>query len=100
GGPRPAEPARLGVAALVPVELEGDGAVPVEPEPAQRALDLLHRLRHLPARVRVLDPQQALAPAPAREEPVEEESAHAADVQETGRARSHTDADTHAAILE
>src|SRR5205814_5059441 len=42
------------------VELEGDGAVPVDPEPAQRVLDLLHRLGDLAARVRVLDPGQLL----------------------------------------
>ena len=35
------------------------GAVPVDPEPAQRALDLLDRLGNLAARVGVLDPEQA-----------------------------------------
>ena len=81
------------VARLVhPVELEGDRPVPVDPEPAQRLLDLLDRLGDLAARVGVLDPQQALAALLAREQPVEEERAHAADVEEAGRARSHADA--------
>ena len=68
-------------------------AVPVEPEPAQRVLDLLDRLRDLAARVGVLDAEPELAAVVAREEPVEEERAHAADVEEAGRARSHADAD-------
>ena len=89
------EAARLLLAALDPVELEGRLAVPVDPEPAQRPLDLLDRLRDLAARVGVLDPQQALAAAPAREQPVEEEGADAADVEEAGRARRHADADAH-----
>ena len=79
----------------MPVELEGHRPVPVDPEPAQRLLDLLDRLRDLAARVGVLDPQQALAALLAREQPVEEERAHAADVQEAGRAdgamRTRTD---------
>src|SRR5205085_1026383 len=87
------EPSRLGLAALEPVELEGDRPVPLDPEPAQRVLDLLHRLGDLAARVGVLDPEQALAAVAAREEPVEEEGAHPADVQEPGRARRHADAD-------
>ena len=68
------------------VELERRLAVPLDAEPAQRALDLRDRLLDLAARVRVLDPEQALAPGPAREEPVEEERADAADVEEPGRA--------------
>ena len=79
------------------VELEVHGPVPVDPEPAQRLLDLLDRLRDLAARVGVLDPQQALAALLPREEPVEEERAHAADVEEAGRARCHADADGHRA---
>ena len=80
-------------AALGAVELEARLAVPLDPEPAQRLLDLPHRLGHLAARVGVLDPQQALAALAAREEPVEEERAHASDVEEAGRARCHADAD-------
>ena len=73
------------------------GAVPVDPEPAQRLLDLVDRLGDLAARVGVLDPQAALAALLAREQPVEEERANAADVEEAGRARSHADADGHRA---
>src|SRR5262249_17378231 len=43
-----------------------------------------------------LDPQEALACAAAREQPVEQEGADPADVQEPGRARGHADADAHA----
>src|SRR5205823_997161 len=50
-----------------PVELERHLAVPVETEPAERLLDLVGRLRHLAARVRVLDPEQKLAALMARE---------------------------------
>jgi hypothetical protein len=87
------------MAALHRVELKGDRPVPVDPEPLQRALDLLGRLGDLAADVRVLDPQQALAPAPAREEPVEEKGAYSADVQEAGRTRGHADADAHVASV-
>ena len=74
-------------------------AVPVDPEPDQRVLDLIDRLGHLAARVGVLDPQQDLAALLAREEPVEEERADAADVEEAGGARSHADADAHRASI-
>ena len=66
------------------------------PSQSERALDLLRRLDDLAARVGVLDPQQALAAATAREQPVEEERVHAADVEETRRRRRHADADAHA----
>ena len=75
------------------VELERDRPVPVDPEPAQRLLDLLGGGLDLAARVGVLDPQQELAALVPGEQPVEEEGAHAADVEEAGRARSHADAD-------
>ena len=58
------EPRRLGATALGAVELEVRRAVPFDPEPAQRALDLLDRLLDLAARVGVLDPQEALPPRP------------------------------------
>src|SRR5207248_2364648 len=90
----------LGPAALHPVELEGDGTVPVQAEPAQRLLDLLHRLRDLAARVRVLDPEPELAALVPREEPVEEGGVDAADVQEACRARGHANADGHASIVD
>ena len=82
-------------AVVEPVELERHRPVPVEPEPAQRVLDLVDGLGDLAARVRVLDAQPELAAVVPREEPVEEERAHAADVEEAGRARSHADADGH-----
>ena len=49
--------------------------------------------------VGVLDPQAALAAELAGEQPVEEEGAHAADVEEAGRARSHANADAHRAPI-
>src|SRR5262249_62210895 len=61
------QPARELRAVLQAVELQRDVAVPVEPEPAQRILDLLRRLRHLAARGRVLDPQLELPALLARE---------------------------------
>jgi hypothetical protein len=91
------EAPRLLLAPLEAVELEGHVTVPVDPEPGERARDLLHRLGHLAVRVGVLDPEQALTAAPAREEPVEEERADAADVEEAGRARGHADSDGHRA---
>ena len=89
------EPRRELAAALHGVELVGDLAVPVEPEPAQRLLDLLDGRRDLAARVGVLDPEQALAAGAPREEPVELEGVHAADVEEAGRARGHANANGH-----
>ena len=65
------------------------------PSQRERVLDLVDRLRDLAARVGVLDPKPELAALVAREEPVEEERADAADVEEAGRARSHADADGH-----
>ena len=81
------------------VELELHVAVPVEPEPPQRALDLLDGLRHLAARVGVLDPEQELALLVSRKEPVEERSANTSDVEEAGRAGCKPDADGHAVIV-
>ncbi len=87
------EPLRDLAAALHRVQLEADVAVPVEAEPAQRALDLLDGLGHLAARVRVLDPQEDLAAVLTSEQPVEEEGAHAADVEVAGGRGRHADAD-------
>ena len=93
----PAEALRV----LHPVELEADRSVPVDPEPGERALDLLGRLGHLAARVRVLDPQEGLAALRSGEQPVEEERADAPDVEQAGGARSHADADgrSHGTIV-
>ena len=66
--------------------------VPVEPEPPQ-ALD--DPRDHVPGRslgVRVLDAQDERAAMAAREEPVEERRARAADVQITGRRRREANA--------
>ena len=90
------EPLRVGAHLVHPVELEGDRAVPVDPEPPERLLDLLGGLGDLAARVGVLDPQAALAALLARVEPVEEERPDTADMQEAGRARGHADANAHA----
>ena len=84
-------------AAVHRVELEGDRAVPVDPEPAERPLDLVDGLRDLTARVGVLDAEQALTAATAREEPVEQERVDAADVEEPRRGRRHADANAHRA---
>ena len=86
-------------AVLQAVELEGDVAVPVEPEPAQRVLDLLCRLLHLAVRIRVLDAESELPALVAREQPVEERGPDVPDVEEAGRARSHADANGHTVRL-
>ena len=90
----------LGVLArrLHPVELEHHRPVPVDPEPAERLLDLLDRLRDLTARVGVLDAQQALAAVLARKQPVEQERADPTDVQEARRTRRHTYANSHRSV--
>ena len=51
------------------------------------------RLRYLASRVRVLDPEPELAALVACEQPVEQGCPHVADVQEPGRAGSHSHAD-------
>ena len=56
-------------------------------------------LGDLAAGVGVLDPEPALTALLAREEPVEEERADTADVQEAGRARGHADANAHLCIV-
>ena len=87
------EPLRDLAAVVHPVELERVVAVPVEPEPAERLLDLFDRLSHLAARVRVLDPKLELAALRTREEPIEHGGAHAPDVEHPGRARREADFD-------
>src|SRR4029077_20919001 len=86
-------------ALLQPVELKRHLAVPIEPEPAKRILDLLRRLLHLAAGVRVLDPKPKLPALVSGEQPVEERGPDAPDVEEAGRARSHADADGHTVRL-
>ena len=92
-------PRRL-AAVVEAVELVGRWAVPVEPEPGERLERVVDGALHLAARVRVLDPDQELAALVAREEPVEERGANAADVERAGRARRHADADGHAGIVD
>jgi hypothetical protein len=91
--------ARDGGTVLQPVELEGDLAVPVEPEPAKRILDLLGRLLHLAVRVGVLDPQPKFPALVPGEQPVEERRPDVPDVEEAGRARSHADTNGHTVRL-
>src|SRR5204862_5817596 len=67
--------------------------------PAQRLLQRRGGLGHLAARVRVRDSQPELPALVPGEQPVEEGGANVPDVQETGRARSHTDANGHAVRL-
>ena len=82
------------------VELERHVAVPVDPDPPERVLDLGDRLRDLTARIRVLDPEQALTALLPSEQPVEQERPNTSDVEEAGWARSHTDADAcHLSIV-
>ena len=89
------EALRLFAAALHAVELERELAVPVEPDPAQRLLDLLGRRVDLAARVRVLDAQPELAALVAGEQPVEERGVDASDVEEAGGARCEADDGRH-----
>ena len=89
------QPPSLLLRALHHVELERRLPVPVDPEPLERALDLIDRLGDLAARVGVLDAEEAFASLPAREEPVEEERPHAADVEEPRRGGGHANADGH-----
>jgi hypothetical protein len=81
------------------VELERDLSVPVQPEPAERLLNLLNRLDNLAARVGVFDPQAKLAVLVAGEESVEERRVNAPDVQEAGGAGREADDGGHGAIV-
>ena len=83
------EAPRLLLAAVHALELEAE-RLPVEAEPGQGALDLLGGALDLAVHVRVLDAQQAVPALLAREEPVEEERARGADVEEPRRRRRHT----------
>ena len=56
-------------------------AIPIQSQPRQTLEDRLGRFGGRTGAVRVLDPQQELAAAPARKEPVEQRGARAADVQ-------------------
>ena len=69
--------------------------VPVEAEPAQAVENAVDHFRRRSLDVGVFDAQHEDAAVPAREEPVEEGRAGAADVQVTGRRWSEADARGH-----
>ena len=75
------------------VAADARALVPLEPDPAQRALDLLDRLGVLARLVGVLDAQHEAPAVVARVEPREQRRAHAADVQQTGWRRREPRAD-------
>ena len=68
-------------------ELEDGVAVPIEPEPAHPVEDRVDRRLGRARAVGILDPQQELAAVMAREQPVEQRGARAADMQKAGRRR-------------
>ena len=72
--------------------------VPVETEPAQAVENAVDHFARRSLGVRVFDAQHERAAVPAREEPVEQRRAGAADVQVTRRRRGKTDAD-HVLVL-
>src|SRR6202035_3048688 len=81
-------------------ELLDDLAVPVEAEPGQPVDDRGDRLGGRALAVGVLDaqpenPALAVQLVMAREQPVEQGGAGAADMQEAGRRRGNTDDDAH-----
>jgi hypothetical protein len=76
-------------------ELEGDVAVPLQPEPGQAVEDGLDGGRGGARSVGVLDAQQIFAAVMAGIEPVEERGARAADMQEAGRRGGEAGNDGH-----
>ena len=66
-------------------ELEHGVAVPVEPEPAHAVEDRVDRRLGRAGAIGILDAQQELAAVMAREQPVEQRGARAADMEEAGR---------------
>src|SRR3546814_1152250 len=68
-------------------ELVDRVAIPVEPEPAQPVEDRVDRGLGGAGAVGILDAQQELAAVVAREQPVEQRGARAADMEETRRRR-------------
>ena len=66
--------------------------IPIQAEPAQAIVDRGRGFLGVAGFVRVLDAQNKRAAVMAREKPVEERGARAADVQVTGRRRSKADA--------
>ena len=84
------EPLRLEVGAVGAADARA--LVPVEPQPAQPVEDAVHHLGRRALDVGVLDAQDEGAAVPAREEPVEERGAGAADVQVAGGGGREADA--------
>ena len=80
------------------LELAVRPLVPVEPEPGEGVEDLLDVLGRRALAVGVLDAQDELAAAPAREQPVVEGGAGAPDVEGTGRRRCEADAHARAML--
>src|SRR5215207_3481639 len=72
--------------------------VPIQADPTQRTFELLDRLLRRALQIRVLYAQHERAAVLAREEPVEERRAHAADVQPPRRARRVPDPDPSVVI--
>ena len=73
--------------------------VGIQAEPLHAVQDHLHGLGRRSFAIRVLHAQDESAAVAARVEPAEERRAHAADVQETGRARGKAGADGHGAAI-
>src|SRR5215212_6074056 len=72
--------------------------VPIEADPTHRTLELLDGFLCRALQVRVLYPKHERAAVLAREEPVEERRAYAADVQPPRRARRVPDPDLSVVI--
>ena len=70
--------------------------VMIQPEPVHAVENRFHRFVGGTLAIGVLDAQDELSTAMPRFEPAIQRSARAADVQETGRARSEAGADSHA----
>jgi competence protein ComEC len=72
------------------LELEDGVAVPIEAEPAHPVEDRVDRRLGRARAIGILDAQQELAAVMAREQPVEQRRARAADMQIAGRRRRET----------
>ena len=100
------QPLRRGAVAIDPLRLEirtersADERpfIPVEAKPSQPVEDAVDHVGRRSLGVRVFDPEHERAAVPAREQPVEERGARAADVQVSRRRRREADAN-HPAIV-
>ena len=95
GGHRavPIEALRLEIRPVGAVDFRS--LVPVEPEPAKAVEDPFDHVLRRSLDVGVFDAQHEDAAEPAREEPVEERGARAADVEIPGRRWGEADARSH-----